>query len=201
MSYVPCRAVASCALAILLVSPAASDPSARLSAASQDVPAQNPDAKIIADFQARVKAYAELHEKLESTLTPLKDKTTPELIGEHQRALERLIARARAGAKRGDILTDPIRAYFRRQLSRVFNGPEGRQIRDSIMDEDTRAVRLTINGRYPDGVPRSITPPQVLLVLPRLPEQLEYRFVGDRLVLLDIHSLTVADVMDDAVPR
>jgi hypothetical protein len=201
MSYVPGRAVASCALGILLVSPAASDPSARLSAASQDVAAQNPDAKIIADFQARVKAYAELHEKLESTLTPLKDKTTPELIGAHQRALERLIARARAGAKRGDILTDPIRAYFRRQLSRVFNGPEGRQIRDSIMDEDTRAVRLTINGRYPDGVPRSITPPQVLLVLPRLPEQLEYRFVGDRLVLLDIHSLTVADVMDDAVPR
>lgn len=191
---------AACAVAILLVWPAVPAAS-RPRPAGQDIPAQNPDARIIADFQARVKEYAALHEKLESTLTPLEDKTTPNLVAEHQRGLERLIARARAGARRGDIFTDPIRAYFRRQLSRVFGGPEGRDIRNAIMDEDTRAVRLTINGRYPDGVPRSITPPQVLLVLPRLPEQLEYRFVGDRLVLLDIHSLTVADFMDDAVPR
>jgi hypothetical protein len=44
-------------------------------------------------------------------------------------------------------------------------------------------------------------PPQVLLVLPRLPEPLEYRFVGERLILMDVHALTVADFMDNAVPR
>jgi hypothetical protein len=200
MSRVVDRAAASCAHAVLLL-PTTNVPSPAMRLAAQEVPAQNPDSTIIADFQSRVKEYAALHEKLESTLTPLSNETTPELIGRHQRDLERLIARARAGARRGDIFTDPIRAYFRRQLSRVFNGPEGQSILHSIMDEDTRAVRLTINGRYPEGVPRSATPPQVLLALPRLPEQLEYRFVGRRLVLLDIHALTVADFMDNAVPR
>jgi len=201
MSQVLDRAAASSALAILLMA-STNVPSPAIGVlAAQEVPAQSPDAQIIADFQSRVKEYAALHEKLERTLTPLPDETTPELIGRHQRDLERLIARARAAARRGDIFTDPVRAYFRRQLSRVFNGPEGRSIRDSIMDEDTRAVRLTINGRYPDGVPRSAMPPQVLLALPGLPEQLEYRFVGRRLVLLDIHALTVADFMDNAVPR
>jgi len=201
MSLAVERAAASCILVVLLIASANVPSPAAHTPAGQEVPAQNPDAKIIEDFHARVKEYAALHEKLESTLTPLPKETTPELIGQHQRALERLIARARAGARRGDIFTDPIRAYFRRQLSRVFNGPEGRSIKASIMDEDTRAVRLTINGRYPDGVPRSAMPAQVLLALPRLPEQLEYRFVGRRLVLLDIHALTIPDFMDNAVPR
>ena len=192
------RAAAGCALAALLSAPGSVfSPAAR----TQEVTAQSADAKILEDFQARVNAYAALHEKLEKTLTPLANETTPERIGQHQRELERLMARARAGARRGDIFTDPIRAYFRRQLSRVFNGPEGRAIRESILDEDTRAVRLTLNGRYPDGVPRSAMPPQVLLALPRLPEQLEYRFVGRRLALLDIHALTIADYMESAVPR
>ena len=111
---------------------------------------QNPDAPIIADFLERVKQYAALHEKLESTLPTIPTATTPELIAEHQAAMERLLTRARAGARRGDIFTDPIRAYIRRQLSRVFSGPDGERVRATILDEDTRAVRLTINTRYPD---------------------------------------------------
>jgi hypothetical protein len=200
----PCvlvRTAACCALMVLLVAAASASRGDTRTGAGQNVQAQNPDAPIIADFQARVKEYADLHEKLESTLPSLPKETTPQRIAEHQQGLERLIARERSRARRGDIFTTPIRAYFRRQLSRVFNGPEGRAVRAEIMDEETRAVRLRINGRYPEGVPRSSMPPQVLLVLPRLPEQLEYRFVGDRLVLLDIHALTVVDFMDSAVPR
>ena len=160
---------------------------------------QNPDAQIIADFHERVKQYAALHEKLEKTLPPVPAETTPEQVSQHQSAMERLMTRARAGARRGDIFTDPIRAYIRRQLSRVLSGPDGPGVRDTILDEDTRAVRLTINARYPATVPLSTVPPQILLVLPRLPEQLEYRFVGDRLVLLDMHACTVVDFMEKAL--
>ena len=102
-------------------------------------------------------------------------------------------------ARRGDIFTDPVRAYIRRQLSRVFSGPDGARARATILDEDTRAVKLTVNSRYPSTVPVSTVPPQVLLVLPRLPETLEYRFVGDTLVLLDIHAGTVVDFMEKAL--
>ena len=160
---------------------------------------QNPDARVIADFLDRVKQYSALHDKLESTLPTVPSASTPELIAQHQSAMERLLTRARASARRGDIFTDPVRAYIRRQLSRVVGGPDGARVRATILDEDTRAVKLTVNSRYPTTVPVSTVPPQVLLVLPRLPETLEYRFVGDTLVLLDIHANTVVDYMEKAL--
>lgn len=170
-------------------------------AAAQAGGARNPDAALLEDFRARVEAYATLHQKLEKTLEPLPKTAVAEAIVRHQRGLEGLIARERSGARQGDIFSAEIRAYFRRQLTRVFRGPDGQAVRAAIADEETRAVRLAINGRYPDGLPRANMPPQVLLALPRLPEPLEYRFVGDRLVLLDIHALTIADYMDKAIPR
>jgi hypothetical protein len=190
------RAARVCVLAIL----SAAFPLA-LSATPPNTSDQDDDARIVADFEARVKQYAALHQKLESTLGPFPAASTPELIDRHQRALERLIVRERAGGKEGDIFTDDIRAYFRRQLSRVFRGPDGESIRDAIMDENPRTIRLRINARYPDTLPRSTVPTQVLLVLPRLPEELEYRFVGERLTLLDVHSDTIVDFMDRAIPR
>ena len=61
------------------------------------------------------------------------------------------------------------------------------------MDENPGRVRLHVNGRYPESVPVVTVPPQVLQGLPKLPEELEYRFVGDRLILLDVHADTIVD--------
>jgi hypothetical protein len=161
----------------------------------------NPDAKLIAEFNARVKEYVELHKKLESTLPPLpKDATTEQILG-HQRAMERMITTARDSARQGDIFPQHIRAHFRRQLARALAGPDGRKLRDTIMDEIPQNVRIQINGRYPDALPLSNVPARVLLVLPKLPEELEYRFVGDRLILFDSHAYIVVDYIDKALPR
>ena len=82
-----------------------------------------------------------------------------------------------------------------------MEGPAGPAVLDSILDEDTRAVRPRVNSRYPPNIPVSNVPPQILLVLPRLPDQLEYRFIGERLVLLDVHSYTIVDYIDRALSR
>ena len=75
----------------------------------------NADAKVMADFEARVKAYATLHRKLEATLPePAERDRRREQIDAHQMALARLIAHARPGAKPGDIFTQETRALFRR---------------------------------------------------------------------------------------
>jgi hypothetical protein len=71
----------------------------------------------------------------------------------------------------------------------------------TILDDNPGPIQLMVNGRYPDEVPLSTVPPQVLSSLPKLPEELEYRFVGERLVLLDVHAHTIADYMDNAFPR
>jgi hypothetical protein len=43
-------------------------------------------------------------------------------------------------------------------------------------------------------------PPEVLQALPTLPEELEYRFVSEHLILLDPHAHIVADFIVDALP-
>jgi hypothetical protein len=159
---------------------------------AQEGPA-NPDAKLVAEFLDRVRTYVDLHTKLEATLAPLPDQPTAEQIGQHQRALEQLIGRARAGAKPGDLFTEPVRHYFRRQLARISPGTL-----QSIMDENPRTTRLQVNSRYPEGVPLTNMPPQVLLLFPNLPPELEYRFVGSRLILLDTHARIVVDIIDGA---
>ena len=59
-----------------------------------------------------------------------------------------------------------------------------------------------VNGPYPQGLPVTTVPPQVLDALPRLPvKDLEYRFVGRRLVLLDTRADMVVDYVDNALPR
>jgi hypothetical protein len=50
-------------------------------------------------------------------------------------------------------------------------------------------------------VPLSSVPPQVLQTLPKLTEDMEYRFIGDRLILLDTHAHVVADFIEDALPK
>jgi hypothetical protein len=41
----------------------------------------------------------------------------------------------------------------------------------------------------------------VLQTLPKLTEDLEYRFIDDWLILLDVHAHVIADFIPDALPR
>jgi hypothetical protein len=161
----------------------------------------NADAKAMATFEARVNEYVTLHRKLEDKLPKLKKESTPLEIDKHQRALGQLVRDARKDAKPGDIFTPEARAVVKALMVRVFGGPDGRALRDSIMDENPGTMKLTVNSRYPDTVPLSTMPPQVLQGLPKLPEEMEYRFVGNRLILMDVHAHLIADFVDNALPR
>jgi hypothetical protein len=163
-------------------------------------PRVNAEAALAAEFTRRVAEYVALHNKVEDTLPKLPKDANPEQIDRHQRELGRLIMKARSTAKAGDIFTKEIRAYFRRQIAAAFAGPEGGKLKASIMDENPGAIRLAVNGRYPDSVPLATMPPQVLAELPRLPDDLEYRFIASRLILLDVHAHIIVDYIDDALP-
>lgn len=161
----------------------------------------NRDARIAAEFLGRVNAYMDLHAGLESKLPKLPNDATPEQIDTHQRALARLIAGARRGAKPGDLFTPETRGLFRRHMAALFGGPDRKQLKASIMDENPGPVKIAVNGRYPDEIPLATMPPQVLDRLPKLPQELEYRFIGDRLILLDVHAHIIVDVIERALPR
>lgn len=162
------------------------------------------DAQALATMNDRLREYVDLHVKLERSLPNLPKEATPAQIDKNQRAFEKLVREARATAKPGDIFTPEARPVIKRLLATVFGGPDGQQLKASIMDEnpvDPVALRLTVNGRYPDTVPLTTIPPQVLQTLPQLTEDLEYRFVGDWLVLLDTHAHVIADFIDNALPK
>ncbi len=159
------------------------------------------DAQALSTMNDRLRDYIDLHTKLERSLPRLPKDATPQEIDKNQRTFEILMRNARVTAKPGDIFTPEARPIIKRLLAAVFGGPDGRQLKASIMDENTVGIRISVNGRYPDKVPLSSVPPQVLQTLPKLSEDMEYRFIGDRLILLDTHAHVVADFIDDALPQ
>ena len=159
------------------------------------------DAQALATMNDRLRDYIDLHTKLERALPSLPKDATPQQIDKNQRELERRVRQARANAKQGDIFTPEAQPVIKRLLATVFGGPDGKQLKASIMDENPVGITLAVNGRYPDTVPLSSVPPQVLQTLPKLSEDMEYHFIGDRLILLDTHAHVIADYIDDALPR
>ena len=142
----------------------------------------NADALTIADFKDRVYGYAALEKKLEATMKEPSPDSEPQAFIDHQRALAKLIQKARAGAQPGDLVRKPMRDVIRKLVAGVVRGPGGAEIRKTILDEDPGNLRLTVNSEYPDNAPFSTVPPQILQGLPQLPDVLEYRFIGKRLV-------------------
>ena len=156
------------------------------------------DSGTVSDFDQRVKDFIQLRNTVDRDLTKLPDKATPTQIDKHQRELGAAVARARAHAKQGDVFVPGMQTYIRGVVRRVLGGPEGPRIKASLMDENPMQVKVEVNGRYPDTIPMSTMPPDMLAALPPLGEDLEYRFVGTRLVLLDIQSHLIIDFVTNA---
>jgi hypothetical protein len=106
----------------------------------------------------RLKEYVDLHQKIERSLRHLPKDATPEQIDKNQRAFERLVREARTTARPGDIFTPEARPVIRRLLATIFGGPDGKQLKASIMDEnpvDPVALKFTVNSRELNAKPVS----------------------------------------------
>jgi hypothetical protein len=60
-----------------------------------------------------------------------------------------------------------------------------------------RAIR--VNGDYPAGLPLESTPPSLLLNLPKLPPEVDFRVVGHDLALRDVDANLIVDLMANAI--
>ena len=56
-----------------------------------------------------------------------------------------------------------------------------------------------MNATYPKGASLATMPPNVLEVLPRLPDGLEYRIVNTHLILWDVDADIVVDYVFDVM--
>lgn len=155
----------------------------------------------IAAFNERLKQYIKLRKKAEGHPAKLSDKSKPEEIETHLTMLQASITTARTGAKPGDIFAPDIARYIRRAIRREFKGERLRQLRENIREAETKGVPMRANALYPETKEMIEMPPTLLLNLPPLPRELQYRFVGGRLLLIDKEARLIVDFMAGAVPR
>lgn len=158
------------------------------------------EARAVMEFEARLKDYLALHQKLEATLPGVPKQATPEQVDKNQRALRALIKNARAGARPGEFFTPDMQAVVRRVLAAALAGPDGKGDEATIMDDNPAVANLNVNDRYPETIPFSTMPLQVLKTLPKLDEGLEYHFIGRRLVLFDTHASIILDFTENVLP-
>jgi hypothetical protein len=152
-------------------------------------------------FRTAADAYVALHRKLEGTLPALSKQAAPADIQAHERAFGKLIVAARPKARQGDLLVPEIQPVLRRISTQILAGPDGPAMLNEIRGEEPVTIAARVNERYPTDVPLSAIPFRFLDSFPRLPEELEYRFLGRDLVLLDVDARIVVDFLRDVLPR
>lgn len=163
-------------------------------------PRARQDAAIVKDFQSRVTKYMDLRRK-EAGKSP-KPTTSTDKLADSREQIAGSIRVVRAAARQGEIFAPPIARYFRRRIAATLAGPQGKAIRASLRHaEPLRGVSLKVNERYPAGAPLQSTPPSLLLNLPELPKELEYRIVGSDLVLLDTAPNIIVDFIPNVFPK
>jgi hypothetical protein len=167
--------------------------------ASQRGTVANPDAVIQHDFEKRIEAYITLRTSAVKGIGPLKPTTNPAEIKAGQDALAERIATARSDAKPGDIFTPEIRQRFRELLAPHLKGEDGRDAKAIVKDDAPPAVPFKVNAVYPEGKPLPTVPAKLLVNLPPLPKQVEYRIIDKHLILRDTEANLIVDYMLNAI--
>ena len=170
-------------------------------AGQAQTPRGNEEARDFKTFTDRIQAYVKMQKGLEASLPTLKPTNDAAQIVEHQHALARKIVDARRDARQGDIFTHEVTERFRKIILRTFHGSEGRFARQTIRPDNPSKVivRLHVNDVYPEEIPLTTTPPTLLLRLPKLPQELAYRFVGRDLTLQDTEARLILDLIPNAI--
>jgi hypothetical protein len=160
----------------------------------------NPDAAAVADFEKQVASYVQLRKMAESKLPHLRPTASREKIEHQQQELAHKIVKERESAKQGEIFSPPIQAEFRRLIRLAMPPGDASRVHKSLQNAEPVAVHVQINHSYPTATPLQSTPPSILLGLPHLPPDIEYRFVDRTLVLWDATANLVIDYISEIGP-
>ena len=161
----------------------------------------NQHASILQDFRAHVAEYVKLHNNIRSEIHGLKPTKSAEAIEQYQQRFAQRLREARADAAEGDIFTSETAAEFRRLIRIAMRGPDAARIRASLESASPVELKdIRVNHQYPPGLPLESTPPSLLLNLPDLTPEVEYRVVGHALILRDIDANLIVDFIPDAIP-
>ena len=173
---------------------------ALITAVLVQAPSVNPRAAALHDFSTRLKAYLTLRADLGQKLEPLSPTASASDLQARQDALAAALRNARQGAKQGDLIPPPVQAQIRSTVRADFSKRQPSTQRAALTEVPTGPLP-GINRNYPEQAALATVPPLLLANLPQLPDNLQYRFFGRHLVVLDGDVEIVIDYVTNALPR
>jgi hypothetical protein len=152
------------------------------------------DPETLAEFNRRIDAYAALRARLEEGLPPLVVTENADAIERFEHRLAERIRHGRA-ERRGQIFAPSMVRQVRQMLVVRANA----QTIAAIMDDGPHEFDVDVNDTYSKRRPLATMPPNILLTLPDLPPDIEYRFVGRHLILRDARANIIIDEIPYAI--
>ena len=159
-------------------------------------------AALVERFTQRVQAYVAMHRQVERFLPPQQIFTDPAEAQRSMVGMANALRALRPTAAEGDV--------FDTEIGNLFRDDIWQALRQGGIDPESVALEMVpeVPGDYPPPAVNgnfswalaNVMPPCVLRVLPELPIELQYRFVGVDLVLIDLHANLVVDILRDALP-
>lgn len=147
------------------------------------------DAETLAEFNQRVRNYAELRRIAERDVPPLRVTDNADEIIRSERTLTARIREVRGSSDRGQIFSRTMET----QLKNLFVVVVDSTTLSAIMDDGPDEFDVDVNEAYARHKSLATMPPNILLLLPALAEDLEYRFVGRHLIVRDVRANMIVD--------
>jgi hypothetical protein len=166
-------------------------------------PIQQPAEDARREFQSLIQRYMAVRQQATKSVPPLPSQVKdPAIIVQHEQDLARAVRTLRPDAQRGDIFTRKVRTL----IANIINSKTQEDARVTVLgagnprsDLSPAAISLAVNATYPSSAPLSTMPHSLLVELPKVPMELEFRFVGHTLILLDREANLILDIMTDAI--
>ena len=153
-------------------------------------------------FENATQDYVLMHRRLERQIGSIEFGTPVAEINRIMHELAAAIRAERAGAKQGDVFAPLIGSLLRARIHDALL--EHRYTADEVRAAgrvdgvDYGRVRLQVNDTFPWVLAVAMFP-CVIEALPPLPPELQYRIVGDDLVLIDVHASLIVDILPHAL--
>jgi hypothetical protein len=163
-------------------------------------PPADPNQSALSEFSKRIEEYVALHQRAVRPLGDADDTKKPAEITAREATLADAIRAARPQAKPGDLFTQEAAAVLKKVIAENYRRSPA--VRDTRKDAEAELPDFTpvVNEVYPPTHPLGTFPPTLLMVLPTLPDELEYRIVTHHLILRDVEANLIVDVLPQAVP-
>ena len=170
--------------------------------AAAHAPPPQPAPRSVNTFEVAVRDYARMHRRLEGQIGPIEFGTPVAEINRIIRELSAAIRAERHDAAQGEFFTPDLAGVLRARITDALldHGYTADDVRAAagVNGVDYDRVVLRVNETFP-WVLASAMFACVLEVLPPLPPELQYRIVGDDLVLIDVHASLVVDILPRAL--